>query len=201
MPANFPDTPTIGQTFSLDGRTWTWNGTTWDAILTAPSVTFVASDTAPIAPVEGSGWFDTTSGQFFIYYDSGWVEFGTNLTGPQGEPGVVAATSPLSYDAQTQTVSIDLSAYYTSTQADTAISNAIAGLIDSAPSTLDTLNELAAALADDASFATTITNELANKASAVHTHAISDVTNLQTELNTKASTGKAIAMALVFGGQ
>lgn len=40
----------------------------------------------------------------------------------------------------------------------------ISNLIDSAPSTLDTLNELAAALGDDANFATTITNSLANKA-------------------------------------
>lgn len=40
----------------------------------------------------------------------------------------------------------------------------ILDLIDSAPSTLDTLNELAAALADDPNFATTITNALALKA-------------------------------------
>ncbi|OUT94884.1 MAG: hypothetical protein CBB92_13110 [Flammeovirgaceae bacterium TMED32] len=37
-------------------------------------------------------------------------------------------------------------------------------LVDSAPTTLDTLNELAAALNDDASFATTVTNSLATKA-------------------------------------
>ena len=36
-------------------------------------------------------------------------------------------------------------------------------LIDSAPAALDTLNELAAALNDDASFATTVTNSLATK--------------------------------------
>ena len=42
---------------------------------------------------------------------------------------------------------------------DTAISN----LIDSAPATLDTLNELAAALGDDPNFATTITNSIATK--------------------------------------
>ena len=41
---------------------------------------------------------------------------------------------------------------------------AVANLVDSAPSTLDTLNELAAALGDDANFSTTITNSLANKA-------------------------------------
>lgn len=39
----------------------------------------------------------------------------------------------------------------------------LAALVDSAPSTLDTLNELAAALGDDPSFATTVTNSIATK--------------------------------------
>lgn len=47
---------------------------------------------------------------------------------------------------------------------DTAISNAIAALVDSSPAALDTLNELAAALGGDPNFATTITNALALKA-------------------------------------
>lgn len=40
---------------------------------------------------------------------------------------------------------------------------AIAALVDSSPGTLDTLNELAAALGDDPNFATTMTNALAGK--------------------------------------
>lgn len=40
----------------------------------------------------------------------------------------------------------------------------ISNLVSSAPSTLDTLNELAAALGNDPNFATTVTNSLANKA-------------------------------------
>lgn len=46
----------------------------------------------------------------------------------------------------------------------------LANIIASAPTTLDTLNELAAALADDANFAATITAELGNKADLSHTH-------------------------------
>ena len=42
-------------------------------------------------------------------------------------------------------------------------SKQLATLIDSAPSTLDTLNELAAALGDDANFSTTVTNSIATK--------------------------------------
>ena len=49
---------------------------------------------------------------------------------------------------------------YTKTQTDTAISN----LVAAAPATLDTLNELAAALGDDPNFATTVTNSVALKA-------------------------------------
>ena len=55
-------------------------------------------------------------------------------------------------------------------KANTAESNAknytdtaLAALVDTAPATLDTLNELAAALGDDPNFATTMTNELAKK--------------------------------------
>ena len=40
----------------------------------------------------------------------------------------------------------------------TAISTAVANLVDSAPGTLDTLNEIAAALNDDPALATTLTN-------------------------------------------
>lgn len=43
------------------------------------------------------------------------------------------------------------------------VSTAVANLINSAPGALDTLDELAAALGDDASFATTVTNSIATK--------------------------------------
>ena len=43
------------------------------------------------------------------------------------------------------------------------VTTALANLADSAPSTLNTLNELAAALGDDASFSTTVTNSIATK--------------------------------------
>ena len=44
------------------------------------------------------------------------------------------------------------------------VTTALANLVDSAPSTLNTLNELAAALGDDANFSTTVTNSIAAKA-------------------------------------
>ena len=53
----------------------------------------------------------------------------------------------------------DLGSYATTSYVDAEI----AGIVDSAPGTLDTLNELAAALGDDANFSTTVTNSIATK--------------------------------------
>jgi hypothetical protein len=50
------------------------------------------------------------------------------------------------------------------TSANEYTDTAIANLVDSAPSTLNTLNELSAALGDDANYATTITTALGTKA-------------------------------------
>ena len=43
------------------------------------------------------------------------------------------------------------------------VDSAVSGIVDSAPGTLNTLNELAAALGDDANFSTTVTNSIATK--------------------------------------
>jgi hypothetical protein len=96
-------------------------------------------------------------------------------------------------------------------------------ILDGAPSALDTLNELAAAIGDDANFASSVTTSLSGKASTnspTFTGAVTLPSNtsigtvssteigyvdgvtsaIQTQINTKTSTGKAIAMAIVFGG-
>ena len=66
------------------------------------------------------------------------------------------------------------------------ITSAVAAVVDAAPAALDTLNELAAALGDDANFASTVTTAIAGKADAAHSHAISDVTGLQDSLDGKS---------------
>jgi hypothetical protein len=52
---------------------------------------------------------------------------------------------------------------YTQSEIDTIVTTQVNNLIASAPSALNTLDELAQALGDDASFATTVTNSLATK--------------------------------------
>lgn len=57
----------------------------------------------------------------------------------------------------------DPTIYSTTVQVNAAINTAIAGLVNSAPSQLDTINELAAALGNDANFSATITAALGNR--------------------------------------
>ena len=74
----------------------------------------------------------------------------------------LAATLDLT--GKTLTVATATAGDNDTTVASTAfVSTAIANLADSAPSTLNTLNELAAALGDDANFSTTVTNSIATK--------------------------------------
>jgi hypothetical protein len=137
------------------------------------------------------------SGEMGIETDTDQFKIGDGSTvwsslaygGIVGPAGVTTATSPLAYNAGTQTVSIDLSAYDTSTEVD----GKITALVDSAPGTLDTLNELAAALGDDANFATTVTNSLAGKQAIVSGVSDTEIgyldgvsSAIQTQLDTKA---------------
>lgn len=130
------------------------------------------SDTAPSNPSEGDLWYNSTDGSTYVYYDSFWVESTSAYAGPTG---MVAATSPLSFDEATSTLSINLSSYYTSAETDAAITVAVSGLIDSAPGALDTLNELAAALGDDANFATTVNNSLTAINASIQDKIVSDI--------------------------
>ena len=115
---------------------------------------------------------------------------------PLSEKGEANGVATLDVDgqvpaAQLANATVDLSDYATETYVDTAVTN----LVASAPEALDTLNELAAALGDDASFATTVTNSIATKQDKVE--GVSDteigyldgVTSaIQTQINSKQAT-------------
>jgi hypothetical protein len=78
---------------------------------------------------------------------------GTNLyyTNARADARIAAAS--------TSDLSEGTNLYYTDARADARV----ALIVDSAPGTLNTLNELAAALGDDANFSTTVTNSIAAK--------------------------------------
>ena len=89
------------------------------------------------------------------------------------------------------------SGYATESYVDTSVAN----LIDSAPGALDTLNELAAALGDDASFSTTITNLITDNEThidnmATLTGVAKDSTDLGTFTGTTVADSQTVKQAL-----
>jgi hypothetical protein len=72
------------------------------------------------------------------------------------------------------------------TNRNTAISTAISNLVDTAPDALNTLNELAAAINDDASYAATVTTALGTKITSSSTDTL---TNKSIDLTTNTLTG------------
>ena len=84
----------------------------------------------------------------------------TKVTGDLIASGTITAANLVSGTLDTLLNSyLTTNTYATQGYVTTAVNN----LIDAAPASLDTLNELAAALNDDANFATTVTNSLATK--------------------------------------
>jgi len=89
----------------------------------------------------------------------------TGATGATGSSGVVSVTSPITNSGTSTSaiIGIDL----TNIASTTFVNTAIANLVNSAPSTLDTLNELATALGNDPAFATTIAASIGSKEPAI----------------------------------
>jgi hypothetical protein len=71
---------------------------------------------------------------------------------------------------------------WSSSKIETEITNAVNGILDGAPAALDTLNELAAAIGDDASYAASITAQLANKANTSSVYTQAELGNPETDL-------------------
>jgi hypothetical protein len=105
------------------------------------------------------------------------------------------ATTPLPLPASGNAVSqTAFEAYQTSNdEAVSTIQDAFDALVTGAPGALDTLNELAAALGDDASFATTVTNALGTKVnSSTYTTGLAGKQALQQVAATVSASGAAV---------
>lgn len=85
--------------------------------------------------------------------------------------GAIAAAG-----AQINDAAIAPTTTYSSTKIEDLVSAALTGILNGAPTALDTLDELASALGDDANFAATVTNSLANR---VRVDAAQGLTSLQ----------------------
>ena len=105
----------------------------------------------------------------FLRNDGTWQQVTADNIGAytKGETNnLLAQKAPLASPALTGIPTVPTAGKGTNNEqiASTAfVAQAIAALVNSAPGTLDTLQELAAALGNDANFATTITNALAGK--------------------------------------
>ena len=95
--------------------------------------------------------------------DSQALSLSGNVISISGDASTIDLTSALG-SVTSDYGDANVSSYLTAQGFDTK-ANIISEITDSAPGTLDTLNELAAALGDDPNFATTITNSIATKAS------------------------------------
>ena len=124
------------------GQTVIWNGATW-----APGDSFSQADFDSAFTAKDTD--DLSEGSTNLYYTDARVGsvFDTRLATKFTDDLAEGSTN----------------LYYTDARADARAQLKIDSLVDSAPGTLDTLNELAAALGDDANFSTTITTSLAGK--------------------------------------
>ena len=125
-----------------------------------------------------TGLSGLTTGSVYYTSDEGVI---STTTGGGSKLGTAINATSLALDFTDELVSADLATYatksYVASQVpsltgyatENYVDTEIANLVDSAPATLDTLNELAAALGDDANFSTTITNQIAAKADAYST--------------------------------
>ena len=85
-----------------------------------------------------------------------------NLTTTQRN-ALTASNGDMIYNSTINQFEVYENGTWRSLASDQDVTDAVAALVDSAPGTLDTLNELASALGDDPNFATTTTNSIATK--------------------------------------
>jgi hypothetical protein len=106
----------------------------------------------------------------------------TKANAAQAAAETTAANALSSHESDTTNVHgiTDTAALATRTYADNAASQAVAALVASAPSTLDTLNELSAAIANNPNYATDVANLVATKA---------DTTYVDTEITNAVNSG------------
>jgi len=66
MPLDFPSGPTIGQTYTYGGRTWSWDGASWNAyagagLSTSFTVASTASTSFSLATTDAGTYIRTTA--------------------------------------------------------------------------------------------------------------------------------------------
>ena len=109
----------------------------------------------------GSSGYDSATGVFTLPSTTDHVTEGSNLFYTQGRFDTAFTAK------STTDLSEGSNLYYTDARADARAQLKIDDLVDAAPSQLNTLNELAAALGDDSNFSGTVTASIATKLSII----------------------------------
>lgn len=63
---DFPASPALNQVFTSGGTSWRWTGTKWVAVGVTNFMTM--ADSPPSTPIAGSGWYDSTDGNLYLWY-------------------------------------------------------------------------------------------------------------------------------------
>jgi hypothetical protein len=137
------------------------NGAAADALADAEAYADQAElDAVATAALDATTKADTAEDNANSYTDTKVGNtFGKSVVEYLGENYTTTANLDSTVDGYGYLKSADLSDYATQTY----VNDAVDALVDGAPGLLDTLNEIAAAINDDANYATTITTALAGK--------------------------------------
>tara|TARA_R100001463_G_scaffold101669_2_gene156148 strand:- start:2213 stop:5554 length:3342 start_codon:yes stop_codon:yes gene_type:complete len=136
-----------------------WRDHSHDTLYLGTANAVVTPRSSVIPSADSTYNIGSSSTRFANIYGDNIFGDGSNLTSlPAGQLTGTVAAARLD-TATTQSAGNNSTKIATTAYTDTAISN----LVDSSPGALNTLNELAAALGDDANFSTTVTNSIATK--------------------------------------
>jgi hypothetical protein len=157
---------------------------------TGPEQYVTISSGAPVSPSAGEMWFDSDTGQTFIYYDSSWVEIGGIPNGARITVSSTAPSSPLSGELWFDSDDGATYVYFDGVWVEVG-----ATAVDVLLSTINAKGDLLVGTADN-----TVDNLTVGTNGQILVANSSTSTGLEWQTPTYASTGKAIAMSIVFGG-
>ena len=187
-----PASPATGDLWfdSDTAQTFTYYDSQWIEI-GASGMAASVGDSAPASPVNGQIWFDSANASTNVYYDSQWVEVGGGAGGSTVSISDSAPSSPTAGTLWFNSTSGATFIYYGSVWVEVGVAP-----FDQLLSTLDAKGDLLVGTADN-----TVTKLGAGSNNQVLTVDSTTASGLKWSTPTEyATTGKAIAMAIVFGG-
>lgn len=183
MPISFPSSPSVNDTYTINGRVYVWTGSKWRR--QRPAIASVSPSMSVSNDFSAGGsalHVDSTNSSVGIgtsspnASESLTVGGDTSITGNLSVTGIITVPTQASTTNDTKVATTEF------------VQTAISDLVGGAPAALDTLNELAAAINDDSSYAASITTSLAGKSDTSHTHSYAEASHTHSYLPTSGGT-------------